>query len=97
MRFSFHPLALEEAVRAASWYRAGGSPRAALNLMANVQSCIELIRRHPDIGTPFVRDTRRLTLESFPYWVVYRIEGDVLRILAIAHQRRRPRYWAKRR
>lgn len=53
---------------------------------------IELIRAHPGIGTPFARQSRRLPLETSHDWV-YCVEGDILRVLAIAYQRRRPGYW----
>jgi toxin ParE1/3/4 len=97
MRFSFHPLALDEAIRGADWYRSEGSPQAARNFTQQIEASIAMLRKHPETGTPSLRQTRRFTLASFPYWLVYRIEGDALRILAIAHQRRRPGYWAKRR
>jgi hypothetical protein len=32
-------------------------------------------------------------LQRFPYGVIYRVAGDTLRILAIAHRRQRPGYW----
>ena len=39
-------------------------------------------------------------MSRFPYSLIYRIEKvgqrDQIFILAVAHQKRRPRYWAKR-
>lgn len=97
MRFSFNPLALDEASHAAQWYREEGSPKAAIDFALSVEAAIALIRKHPGIGTPGTRKTHRLTLDTFPFWLVYRIEEGQLRIISIAHQRRRPGYWAKRR
>ncbi len=37
--------------------------------------------------------TRRYHLQHFPYTLVYEIQGAAASVLAIAHQRRRPRYW----
>jgi hypothetical protein len=36
-------------------------------------------------------------VHHFPVSVVYRVEGDDLRILAIAAQRRKPGFWQGRR
>jgi plasmid stabilization system protein ParE len=41
---------------------------------------------------------RRFVLPRFPYSLIYRHLGaDEVRILAVAHQKRRPRYWTGRR
>ncbi|MHB9003921.1 MAG: type II toxin-antitoxin system RelE/ParE family toxin [Coriobacteriia bacterium] len=42
-------------------------------------------------------DIRKLVLAKFPYSLIYEIDGDVVLILAVAHQRRRPHYWRERR
>lgn len=39
---------------------------------------------------------RRYVLRHFPYTVFYEIRGDILTVLAVAHQRRRPGYWRER-
>jgi len=39
---------------------------------------------------------RRSLLSRFPYQIVYRVEGDTIRIYAFAHVKRRPGYWNKR-
>ena len=41
-------------------------------------------------------EIRRTPVRRFPYQLVYIVEGDQLRVLAVAHDRRRPRYWAPR-
>ena len=37
--------------------------------------------------------TRRYHLQHFPCTLVYELDGTTATVLAIAHQRRRPRYW----
>jgi hypothetical protein len=40
---------------------------------------------------------RRFVLSQFPYYLLYRpLQGGGLRILAVAHQKRHPRYWIGR-
>jgi plasmid stabilization system protein ParE len=40
--------------------------------------------------------TRRLVLQRFPYNVFYRVGAEAIVIVAVAHQKRRPAYWAAR-
>ncbi|MEQ1696927.1 MAG: type II toxin-antitoxin system RelE/ParE family toxin [Hyphomicrobiaceae bacterium] len=46
----------------------------------------------PRAGSKF----RRCLLSRFPYQIIYRVEGDSVRIYAFAHVKRRPGYWNKR-
>ena len=39
---------------------------------------------------------RRHILRHFPYTVFYEIQGTIVTVLAVAHQRRKPGYWRKR-
>jgi hypothetical protein len=42
-------------------------------------------------------DLRTIVLRRFPFSLIYRfVRGDI-QILAVAHFRRRPRYWSERR
>ncbi|MBS1914061.1 MAG: hypothetical protein JST22_18890 [Bacteroidetes bacterium] len=42
-------------------------------------------------------DTIRMkNLIRFPYWLVYSIRANEIRILAVAHQKKRPNYWRSR-
>lgn len=49
---------------------------------------------HTSLGS---REIHRIRLSRFPYSIAYEILGDELVVLAIAHGRRHPRYWIKRR
>jgi toxin ParE1/3/4 len=43
-----------------------------------------------------VDEIRAVRLRGFPFNLVYRQVGEIVQILAIAHHRRRPTYWADR-
>lgn len=43
------------------------------------------------------RDLRRVNLQRFPYHFLFRIVGDVVRILVVRHHRRRPTVGIQRR
>ena len=41
-------------------------------------------------------EIRRYVLRHFPYTIYYEVLGNIVTVLAVAHQRRRPGYWRKR-
>ena len=43
------------------------------------------------------RDLRRVNLQRFPYHFLFRIVGDVVRVLVVRHHRRRPTVGVRRR
>jgi plasmid stabilization system protein ParE len=50
----------------------------------------------PRAGSPGRRNTRRVLLKGFPFWLIYREERDGIVVLAVAHHKRRPYYWQGR-
>lgn len=67
----------------------------------SVQSALHQLSEHPRLGRVILDRIRRHLVPRFPYSVIYRLEGepdpDEIYILAVAHHKRRPRYWANRR
>jgi plasmid stabilization system protein ParE len=39
---------------------------------------------------------RRCSVASFPYVCFYRVDGDTIVVVAVAHAKRKPGYWARR-
>lgn len=97
MRIAFTALAAREADEAANWYRARAGIRIQGRLLAEIERAREVLLNQPGIGTPGAGGTRTLPLAKFPYTLVYRIDGDRVRVLAFMHQSRRPDYWQHRR
>lgn len=95
-RLEFHPAALAEAVSARQWY-AARSTWAGGAFIAEVDAAIREIRTHPRQWPRHRHGTRRPVLSRFPFVVVYREYPALIRIIAVAHARRRPDYWARRR
>jgi plasmid stabilization system protein ParE len=50
----------------------------------------------PHAGEPLDSRHRRFPLRKFPFGLVYRVDNDLLRIVAVAHRRQRPGYWRGR-
>jgi len=61
-----------------------------------VERELALLLQFEKIGKSVGGGVRRRTLSDWPYGIFYRIRGDELIIIAIAHHRRRPGYWRSR-
>ncbi len=96
LRVELVPAALSEAHDARKWY-AARSQEAADRFMAELDRVIAMIAENPTRWPEYRRGARRLRLRRFPYAALYRVEPEVVLVVAIAHQRRKPGYWASRR
>ena len=95
-RAAFHEDAEREVIEAAQYYesRAAG---LGLSFLLDVEDVVEQIRANPTAFQCIAGEVRHKLLRRFPYSVLYAIEPDRIRILAVGHQRRRPGYWRYRR
>ena len=97
MKVSVADLALEELQLAAEFYAERGGNELGLAFVAEFERVASLITSNPMMGSQFRKDRRFYPFRRFPYSVFYYIsENGELRIVAIAHQSRRPNYWTKR-
>lgn len=63
-----------------------------------VTNGLEVLRRFPRIAPIVSGSIRALVLARFPYTLIYRCPAEgKIRILAVAHQKRRFGYWRGRR
>jgi toxin ParE1/3/4 len=95
-RVVFHPLAEQELVDVASYYEEQNQG-LGLDYLTEVEGAINLLMRYPAAGVVVRGFVRRLILPKFPYSLLYRVvDDDLIRILAIAHHKRKPVYWIGR-
>ena len=72
-------------------YVAAHSPQGAHNVHARIQAVIELLLRHPYLGSPTEDPMiRRMTTLPYPYLVFYEVADDTLVIHAVRHGARNP-------
>lgn len=95
---------LDEAVAeledASAWYE---QRRASLRLvlLASIDRTVDQVSRWPSTGS-LVEDVsdnlevRRKSVSGFPYFLAYVATEQGLTVLAVARERRRPRYWSDR-
>jgi toxin ParE1/3/4 len=93
--FRFNPAAEAELVEAAAWYEARRAGLAGEFVRA-FRARIDGILEAPD-RWPLSAGVRRALLGKFPYTIVYRtIEDGGVEVVAVAHVKRRPKYWSGR-
>jgi plasmid stabilization system protein ParE len=95
MRVRFHPAAAAEVERAQVWYEER-SVLAAAGFLQELTRAIQRLRAAPERYPSAEHGTRRIVLEQYPFTAFYLTRRDEILIVAVAHHRRRPGYWAAR-
>ena len=92
---SIHADAEAEYEAALAWYWAR-SAKAAQGFEAAFERALELIAANPDLY-PRCDDRHRFcVLRRYPYSLIYRVDENQVRVVAVAHSRRLPGYWSNR-
>lgn len=95
-RISFHEDARSEFDEAVAFY-AMESNALGVGFVEAVERALAHARQHPESAVLLRGRVRRMRVERFPYSIMYSVVDDVVRVLAVAHDRRRPFYWSNRR
>jgi plasmid stabilization system protein ParE len=90
-----HTEAAEEAEAAKDWYFAR-SPDAAIGFLRELERALDYVVARPHACPKYLHRTRSYLLHRYPFILVYRLKGDTLYVVAIAHASRDPGYWRKR-
>ena len=92
----FHDQAKAELEETVAWYE---QRRAGLGreFQLAVENAVQRIRERPEAGSRYgTTRFRYLTVRRFPYVVFYSENEQSVRVMAVAHGRRRPGYWRNR-
>jgi plasmid stabilization system protein ParE len=92
---TLHPDADAEITEAARYYESR-QPGLGTDLLGEVEQAFDYISTNPEASQKIGRRVRRKPLWRFPYNLVYAVYPERIRIVAFAHQKRRPFYWRKR-
>ncbi len=72
-------------------------PKLAQNFIIEVRLNIKLILDFPKLTPKDEKDnTQALTVDKFPYKIVFFNFNKTIWVVAIAHKKRFPKYWRKR-
>lgn len=96
MRYEFHAAARMEHLDHVAYYESrqpGLGGAYLLEFDSAVSKICEAPARSPVVREPKIR---RVHLRRFPITILFRQSDGLLQVLALAHKRRRPGYWAAR-
>jgi toxin ParE1/3/4 len=95
VRLSKHRSAIAEAEQATDHY-AEIDEDLGHRFVGELSAALYEILAHPERFPRHHNNTHRLSLRNFPINIIYRVHGDVVRVIAIAHMKRDPAYWHAR-
>jgi plasmid stabilization system protein ParE len=90
--FSIHESAEAEINEAADFYDLE-SPGLGTVFIDEIEGAFEHISRFPEATSLIQSRVRRKLIVKFPYSLIFSVRPNEIRILAVAHQKRRPFYW----
>ncbi|HEX6097429.1 MAG TPA: type II toxin-antitoxin system RelE/ParE family toxin [Thermoanaerobaculia bacterium] len=95
MKSRFHEAADAELTEPVLYYDAKASGLGD-RFLAEVRTATTKIEAFPEIAQIIEFGVRAKVLLSFPYSLMYVVDPGELFIVAVAHQSKRPAYWADR-
>ncbi len=87
--------ASEELEACVSYYNTQRS-NLGTEFLAEFERATQRIQKLPNAARKVENDLRSKPIHRFPFYVLYRSTADETTIVAVAHRRRRPRYWLGR-
>ena len=91
----YHPATRREIKASHAWY-VRQSVQAADGFYEELLPALDRVQEQPRLYPPHLYGTQRVVLDRYPFFIVYRELLHEIQIVAVAHAKRRPGYWAKR-
>ncbi len=95
MTVRFRSEAASDVVLAREWYDAQ-RPGLGEDFVQSLEQVIGLVSDLPEAFPEIAIGLRRALLGGFPYAVYYRLDGDLVDVIACLHTRRSPSRWRSR-
>lgn len=93
---SVHPDARTDTDEAYEYYVKEASLTVADEFLEALDESIALIKLAPSSFVSVLVVYRKIQLHRFPFTVYFKSNGSEIRLLAVAHHRRKPFYWLGR-
>jgi toxin ParE1/3/4 len=97
MRLVLHPKVYSDIDEIMGYYERIATPELADDFYAELRHYMKQAEERPESFSIRESDIRRVNLQRFPYHFLFRIVGDVVRILVVRHHSRRPTVGIRRR
>ena len=85
-----------ELIEGALFYAREADAELGLAFVAEFERALDVLCNFPHLGPVWRGTTRRFLLRRFPYSIIYQVKPEEIRVIALAHQSRRPEYWRGR-
>ena len=95
MRVRFLVPAEEEMLEAAFYYEMQVE-KLGTNFLDIVEAAATEIAGNPDVWPEIEKGIRRRLIRRFPYSILYAFDENEVIIVAVMHQKQKPRYWLGR-
>lgn len=95
LRVDYLPAARRDFDESFDWY-AKRSTQAAVRFANAVDAALTAAATNPERFVTVDDLHRECPVKRFPFRIVYRIVGNLILVVAIAHAKRRPGYWRDR-
>ena len=97
MRLILHPKVYADIDKIMEHYEQVATPELANEFYGELRKFMADVAARPESFSIRKRDIRRVNLHRFPYHFLFRIAGDVVRILVVRHHKRHPSLGMRRR
>lgn len=87
---SVSPEADRELSEGAIFYTREANAEVGLAFILEYERALALLCAHSHLGAPWRNNRHRFPLRKFPYSIVYYVRDEELRVIALAHHRRKP-------
>jgi plasmid stabilization system protein ParE len=94
-KITFHEEADAEVTEAARYYETK-SEGLGFSFLIELEAAIEQVLANPEAYQRVGGEVRRKPFRRFPYNLLFVTESDRIRVVAVAHDKRRPNYWRAR-
>ena len=95
MHVEFHPEAETEFIENALYYEYEVTG-LGYRFIEEIERASKILIDQPRIGQPLDEQLQSFVLAEFPFSLIYSLDQDMIWIVAVAHQKRRPGYWRER-
>ena len=96
MRLILHPKVYSDIDEIMRYYERIATPELADDFYRELGHYMKQAEERPESFSIRERDIRRVNLQRFPYHFLFRIVGDVVRVLVVRHHSRRPTVGVRR-
>lgn len=91
----FHPDVTTEIKSSYQWYQ-NQAEGLGDDFISELESACQTITEFPDTWPKFKIDFRRFLLSKFPFSIIYRLNNNIIFVVAVMHNNRKPDYWKTR-